>query len=50
MADRKAPEKVRRANKIRWKESAKMEKVERKLTKRLREDFGQRPFRTKCTP
>ena len=44
MADGEAPEKVRRANEVRWKESAKMAKVERKLTKRLKEDLGQRAF------
>ena len=38
-----APEKVQRANNVRWKECAKMAKVERKLAKRLREDPGQRP-------
>ena len=40
MADGEAPEKVRRANEFRWKESINMAKVERKLTKRLREDVG----------
>ena len=44
MADGEAPEKVRKANNVRWKEYAKMAKVERKLVKRLREDPGQRPF------
>ena len=44
MADREVPEKVRKANKVRWKESVKMAKVERKLTKRLKEDLGQRYF------
>ena len=44
MADGEAPEKVRRANDVRWKECAKMAKVERKLLKRLREDPRQRPF------
>ena len=44
MAEGEAPEKVRRANNVRWKECAKMAKVERKLVKRLREDPGQRPF------
>ena len=44
MADGEAPEKVRRKNNVRWKEYAKMAKVERKLLKRLREDLGQRPF------
>ena len=38
-----ALEKIRRANKVRWKESANMAKVERKLTKKLKEDLGQRP-------
>ena len=44
MADREDPEKVQRANNVRWKEYAKMAKVERKLIKGLREDPGQRPF------
>ena len=44
MADGEAPEKVRRANYDRWKECAKMAKVEEKLLNRLREDPGQRPF------
>ena len=44
MADGEVPEKVRRANEVRWKESAKMAKVERTLNKRLKEDLGQRPF------
>ena len=44
MADKEAPEKVRRENNVRWKECAKMAKVERKLLKRLREDPGQRTF------
>ena len=44
MADGEAPEKVQRANDVRWKECTKMAKVERKLIKRLREDPGQRPF------
>ena len=44
MAEGEAPEKVRRANNVRWKESTKMAKVERKVVKRLREDPGQRPF------
>ena len=44
MADGEAPEKVRRANEVRWKERAKMVKVERKLTKRLKEDLRQKPF------
>ena len=44
MAEGEAPEKVRRANDVRWKECAKMAKVERQLFKRLREDPGQRPF------
>ena len=44
MAEGEAPEKVQRANNVRWKECAKMAKVERKLVKRLREDPGQRPF------
>ena len=44
MADGEAPEKVRKAYDVRWKEYAKMAKVERKLVKRLREDPGQRPF------
>ena len=44
MADGEVPEKVRKANKDRWKESVKMAKVERKLTKRLKEDLGQRYF------
>ena len=43
MAEGEAPEKVKRVNNVRWKECAKMAKVERKLTKRLREDPGQRP-------
>ena len=44
MADGQAQEKVRKANDVRWKEYAKMAKVERKLVKRLSEDPGQRPF------
>ena len=44
MAEGEAPEKVWRANNVRWKECAKIAKVERKLIKRLREDPGQRPF------
>ena len=44
MADGEAPEKVRRANDVRWKECAKMAKVARKIIKRLREDPRQRPF------
>ena len=40
MADGEVPEKVRKANKVRWKESVKMAKVERKLTQRLKEDLG----------
>ena len=44
MAEGEAPKKVRRANDVRWKECAKMAKIERKLIKRLREDPGQRPF------
>ena len=44
MEDGEAPEKVRRANEVRWKECAKMAKVERKLLKRLREDPRQRHF------
>ena len=44
MADGEVPEKVRTANKVRWKESVKMAIVERKLTKRLKEDLGQRHF------
>ena len=43
MTEGEAPEKVKRANDVRWKEHAKMAKVERKLTKRHREDTGQRP-------
>ena len=44
MADGEAPEKVRRKNNVRWKECAKMAKVERKLLKRLQEDPGQKTF------
>ena len=44
MVDGEAPEKVRRANNVRWKECAKMAMVERKLLKRFREDPGQMPF------
>ena len=44
MAEGEAPEKVRRANDARWKEYAKMAKIERKLKKKLMEDPGQRPF------
>ena len=43
MTEGETPEKVQRANNVRWKECAKMAKVERKLAKRLREDPGQRP-------
>ena len=35
MEDGEAPEKVWRENDVRWKECAKMAKVERKLLKRL---------------
>ena len=44
MVEGEAPEKVRRANDARWKEYAKMAKIERKLKKKLMEDPGQRPF------
>ena len=44
MDDGKAPEKVQRANFVRWRECAKMAKVEKKIIKRLREDPGPRPF------
>ena len=42
MTEGEAPEKVKRANNIKWKECARMAKVERKLANRLREDPGQR--------
>ena len=42
--DREAPEKVQKANYIRWKECAKMAKVERKIIKRRGEDPGPRSF------
>ena len=44
MAEGEAPKKVRRANDARWKEYAKMAKIEIKLKKKLMEDPGQRPF------
>ena len=44
MAEGEAPKKVRRANDVRWKECARMVKIERMLIKRLREDPGQTPF------
>ena len=44
MAEGEAPEKVQRGNDARWKEYAKMAKIERKLKKKLMEDPGQRPF------
>ena len=50
MTEGEAPEKVQRANDVRWKECAKMAKVERKLAKRLREDPGQRPVFSEPIP
>ena len=44
MMEGEAPEKVKKANNVRWKECTKMIKVGRKLGKRLREDPGQRPI------
>ena len=44
MAEGEAPEKVRRENDARWKEYAKMAKLERKIRKKIIEDPGQGPF------
>ena len=44
MADGEPPKKVRRENDARWKEFAKMAKIERRLMKMLMEDPRQRPI------
>ena len=38
-----APEKVQKANNVRWREYGKMVKMERKLQKKILEDPGPRP-------
>ena len=43
MAGEEAPDKVKRANDIRYQEYAKMIKIERRLRKKTQEDPGPRP-------
>ena len=43
MAGGKAPDKVKRANDVRYREYAKMVKIERRLRRKILEDPGPRP-------